>query len=184
MRRLPGSPMSRGYVARMMGTAPRRPTQGTEAISRGEKRKKGSRPATATGRATRIRTADTARPAGATSTSRLGNARSPSIVNITIWASHAIPSLKRKMPRLHAARRTSRTPTVRKTAMGSLEPLSTSRRETSRIQAAAIPVVTAVTRTPAVARVTAGFHATRRASREVRRPPSKSATVPKPWARP
>ena len=86
-----------GYVAKIMGTAPRRPTHETKIRARRLKLRNGSRPKnTASGRATNIRNRATAPPrintSGRISSSELTS--NPMVMNMTICASHVNPSMK------------------------------------------------------------------------------------------
>jgi hypothetical protein len=93
-----------------------------------------------------------------------------------------------------ARRGGSRSPPERsteKTAAASVDPMmlpssSPTSRGTPRIQVAAAPVISAVSRTPTVASENAGASVGRTDANEVRRPPSNRitarATVPKPCA--
>jgi len=94
------SPATRGKVARMIGAAPRNPTQEINATSRHGMRNGSSISTTASGRATRVRNAAMPNPSTAIPGRVDGNTSRPSVRNITICASQAIPSKKRTRLRL------------------------------------------------------------------------------------
>ena len=82
----------------MIGTAPRRPTHDTKAISRSGIRNGASIANTTIGRATSARKRPRKSPGPATHTSRDGNASRPSRRNIATWLNHAIASCTRRSP--------------------------------------------------------------------------------------
>ncbi|MCY1185441.1 hypothetical protein D9M73_262180 [compost metagenome] len=94
-----GRPAISGNTARMIGTAPRRPTQEIKAFSRPWKALNGSRLATTDkGRATRIIHRARPRAGRAMGSRSWGVTSRPSTRNMPICASQAMPSSMCRMP--------------------------------------------------------------------------------------
>ena len=85
-------PTRSGIEARKMPTAPRRPTQEMNKVSRQEKRNGARHSKTAAGRAMTISPAAISSAGPAVETSPAGSTSRPSKTNITIWASQVIAS--------------------------------------------------------------------------------------------
>ncbi len=94
----PATPASTGNRARMMGTAPRRPTQPTNSDSRHENRNGRSSATQTSGRATSDRNSPRATPVQARSRMRDGNDSSPSTANMVTWLNQARASWKWRSP--------------------------------------------------------------------------------------
>lgn len=111
-RRALSVPAIIGNTARIMGTAPRRPTQLINTRSRRLKPRNGSRPAnTDRGRAMNIIHIDSSSAGIAIGSRSEGVTSRPSTVNMAICASHAVPSKFCRMPcRLRIGRLPSRKP--------------------------------------------------------------------------
>jgi hypothetical protein len=88
------TPATTGKVASQIGVAPRRPAQPSIARSRRPSGESSVAAKAASGRATRIRAAERARPSSATSLSVLGKTSSPSRMKRPICATQPTPSWK------------------------------------------------------------------------------------------
>lgn len=119
-----GTPASSGKVASTIGTAPRSPAQDTISLSARVSGVQASAISTLTGRATNARNSATASPLPATGGSCEGKTSRPSVRNITICISQAVPSWKRTIERLWMKCRLPSTMPARYTARKPLPPTS------------------------------------------------------------
>lgn len=94
MRRLSETPFTMGMVARMMGTAPRRPAQESRVCSCQGMRKGARLTITLRGRATMVRIRPTSRAGTMSSPISCGVTSRPSRTNMPIWAIQPSPSAK------------------------------------------------------------------------------------------
>ena len=94
----PGIPATIGYVAKIIGTAPFRPTQEVNSLARNEILRNGSRQMkTVSGRPTKSRNNPMSKAIGATCSISCGLTSSPRLRNIPICIIHVMPSMKERI---------------------------------------------------------------------------------------